>query len=141
MQEKGVAHYSISIKLVRTFTIASSSTRSSYFHADLIHPMFKYIHRLLSSKAVKTAPFTPTSHMGAWRPALLVSGVDRAAQPGAMGAPSYVQPDHWDQAEHQLFHSKSGACGPTGLCQSAPLPLPANTVLRFKPHPKGSHMI
>lgn len=44
MQEKGVAHYSISIKLVRTFTIASSSTRSSYFHADLIHPMFKYIY-------------------------------------------------------------------------------------------------
>lgn len=41
--------------------------------------------------------------MGGWCPALHVSRVDRAAQPGAMGAPSYVQPDHWDQAAHQLF--------------------------------------
>lgn len=31
---------------------------------------------------------------------LLLSGMDGAAQPGAMGAPSYVQPDHWDQAAH-----------------------------------------
>ncbi|KAA8595639.1 hypothetical protein FQN60_010930 [Etheostoma spectabile] len=39
----------------------------------------------------------------------LVSGsacvwVDWAAEPGAMGAPSYVQPDHWDQAAHQLLN-------------------------------------
>lgn len=33
-----------------------------------------------------------------------VPRVHRAAQPGAMGAPSYVQPDHWDQIAHQLLH-------------------------------------
>lgn len=44
------------------------------------------------------------AHMRGCCPALHVSRVDRAAQPGAMGAPSYVQPDHWDQAAHQLFY-------------------------------------
>ncbi|TNN87555.1 hypothetical protein EYF80_002272 [Liparis tanakae] len=48
--------------------------------------------------------------MSGWWPALRVR-VDRAAQPGAMGAPSYVQPDHWDQAALQqlLYGSRAPA--------------------------------
>lgn len=52
---------------------------------------------------------------GVWCPALPVFGVERAAQPGAMGAPSYVQPDRWDQAARQ----QPNACGPTALLKSA----------------------
>lgn len=65
--------------------------------------------------------FHPTC--GVWCPALPVSGVERAAQPGAMGAPSYVQPDRWDQTAHQ----QPNACGP--LCSRVHLPF-------FLPIPK-----
>lgn len=40
----------------------------------------------------------PCEALSRCRPALHERRADRAAQPGAMGAPSYVHPDHWDQA-------------------------------------------
>ena len=54
-------------------------------------------------------------------PALRASGVDRAAQPGAMGAPSYVQPDHWDQASASTPPQEPSACGAAGSFAGAQL--------------------
>lgn len=87
----------------------------------VLFPLFPSLNNQ-SNVTVEPALFTaaePTREAGV---RLRVSRVDRAAQPGAMGAPSYVQPDHWDQVAHQLFHGSKAPADP-GLCKSAPLPL------------------
>lgn len=78
----------------------------------------------------RAALFTTTSRMRSCCPALPGSGVDRAAQPGALGAPSYVQSDHWDQAAHQLFHRSQAPA--EQLASAGALYFPLSTIQRFK---------